>query len=688
MSAWAKALFEPARIALIGASPTQGKAGFVTLSNLLSDRAGFKGEVVPVHLKEQDILGRQTYLRVRDIPGGADLAVVVTPPVTLPAVMEDCAAAGVKTALVISSGFAETGSEGQALEQQMADVAREGGVRVVGPNCFGVINAHSGLNASIGLGIPGPGGISLITQSGAYGMAAFTRSIEDGIGFAKVASPGNKVDVNEVDFLRVLGKDSETRVIAMLIESFSDGRAFFDAARAITPNKPILVLKTGRGEAAKRAAASHTAALAGDNAIASAALEQAGVTLVRDGLALLDAAFALDRQGHLRGRRVGIVTNSGGTGVELADLLEEGGLLVPRLSDALQRQIAPLLAAFGSAQNPIDMTTDWKRYPEIYGKVMRTLLGSNEIDAVMLVLLQRSALMVEVTDRVIVELERARAQGNAKPVHVCWVAPSEADGNRAKLRAAGIPCEPWTDRAARSLIATLAPQTHDVPNLGRASKQPEKSAGSPWLASQQVFEQLEKAALPLAPWLIAHTSSEAAQAAVAIGFPVVMKAERPGLVHKSDAGGVILNLPDEAAVVRTFDAFASQLEPGPALIQAQAEPGLELIIGGYRDPQFGPVVMLGLGGVWVETLGDVALRLAPIDEAEARAMIGELKGAAVLDGLRGGATVDRDALASLVAGISCWFAAASWAQELDINPLIANEKSLQIVDARIRLDGC
>jgi len=686
MTAWAKALFDPGRLALVGATPKKGKAGYIAMSNLLSADAGFAGEVIPIHPKEQEVLGRQAYRRLVDIEGGADLAIIVTPPATLPEVMQDCAEAKIGAALVISSGFAETGADGKALEDRMMAIAREGSIRVVGPNCFGVINARNGLNASIALGLPAAGGISLITQSGAYGMAAFTHSREAEIGFAKVVSPGNKADINEVDLLEVLGDDDETRVIAMLMESFNDGRGFFDVARAITPKKPIVVLKTGRGEAAKRAAASHTAALAGDTAIASAALEQAGVIVVRDGLALLDAAAALDRQGPLRGNRVGIVTNSGGTGVELADLLEEGGLRVPKLSQALQSEIAALLPAHGSAQNPIDMTTDWGRYPEIYGGATRALFASDEIDAIVLILLQRSALMSEVTDRVVAEFERARASGNNKPLHVCWVSSSEADGNRKKLLAASIPCEPWTDRAARCLIDTCARDVHPVPSL-RAPEpaNPDAAVGAEWLPAPAVFSLLEGLDLPLTPWRVAETGSQAVEAASQLGFPVVMKAEREGLVHKSEAGGVALDLSDQDAVQRTFANFEERLGPGAALLQAQAAAGLELIVGGYRDPQFGPIVLFGLGGVWVEALGDVALRLAPIGHAEALDMIASLKAQTLLEGHRGGPSVDRTALAGLIAKVSAWFAATPWAKEFDINPLILNEKGLAVVDARIRL---
>ena len=266
--------------------------------------------------------------------------------------IEECAQAHAKAAVILTGGFAEVGDEGRALQNRVIAAARAGGVRLIGPNCFGVINAHAGLNASIGIGLPTAGAVSLFTQSGAYGMAAFSRSKEEGIGFAKVIAPGNKADLDETEIVTYLGNDPDTRVIAMLLESISDGAAFLDAVRAVTSVKPVIVLKTGRNKTAQRAAASHTAALAGDYRITAAALRQAGVRLVEDGLSLLDVAAALASQPPLHGNRIAIITNSGGTGVELTDLLEDEGLAVPQLSQALQAKIRKFIPAYGSAGNP------------------------------------------------------------------------------------------------------------------------------------------------------------------------------------------------------------------------------------------------------------------------------------------------------------------------------------------------
>jgi acetyltransferase len=372
----------------------------------------------------------------------------------------------VTAAVIVTGGFAESGAAGKTLQDRIAATARGGGVRLVGPNCFGVINVHAGLNASLGLGLPEPGGVSLFTQSGAYGMAAFSRSKEGGVGFAKVIAPGNKADLDETEVVAYLGADPKTRVIALLLESIRDGAAFVEAVRRVTPFKPVVILKTGRHGAAQRAAASHTDALAGDYRVASAALRQAGARLVEDGLSLLDVASALDLGPPLSGRRVAIVTNSGGTGVELTDLLEEQGLAVPALSEGLQREIETWIPAYGSAVNPVDVTTDWPRFATMYGNTLAALLASGEVDAVVPVLLQRSALMPEVTERVISEYAAARGAGSAVAVHACWVGPQGSEDNRRRLLGAGIPCHPWAARTARTLAACLAPARYDPPAIG------------------------------------------------------------------------------------------------------------------------------------------------------------------------------------------------------------------------------
>jgi acyl-CoA synthetase (NDP forming) len=687
VTSWQESLFHPRRVAVVGASASPGKAGALFLRNLTAAEAGFRGEVIAIHSTASELLGRPAYPALAAVPERVDLALVVTPPAAVPKVVADCGAARVPVAVIISGGFAETGAHGAELQREIARIATTTGVRIVGPNCFGVINTSCGLNCSLSIGLPGRGGVSLVTQSGAYGMAAFSRSIDEGFGFAKIVALGNKIDLNEADLLAFLGQDPETKVVAILLESLTGGRRFFEIAAEVAARKPLVVLKTGRHPGAQRAAASHTAALSSDEAVLSAALRQAGAHVVEDGKTLLDVASALDRQPPLRGTRVGIITNSGGTGVELADLFEERGLTVPALSPELQATIASMLPPQGSAVNPIDVTTQWECFAKMYASSAEALMESEEVDAVVPVLLQRSALMPEVTDALIAVHEQARQRGSLKPIHVCWVAPRTADVNREKLRAAGIVCHEWPIATASVVAATISkpPRAPAQPSNSQAIPMPDAVDKAGWLASDAALSLLQQAGFPVARWALVANSHEAVPAARGLKFPVVLKAERTGLVHKSEADAVRLGLRDDVAVATAFEDFCCRLGAGPAIVQEQAGLGLELAIGTRRDLQFGPVVMAGLGGVWIEALEDMALRLAPVTAEEALAMLGELKGRKILSGSRGQAAVDLVRFAKLIADVSQWFDAAAWLGELDLNPIIASGDNLKIVDARMRV---
>ena len=701
MTSWGDAAFAPRRIALVGASAEAGKAGRLLLDNLL---ASGLHEIVPIHPSASEIGGHTAYPSVAAAPGAIDLAVIVTPAATTVQVIADCALARVPVALILSGGFKETGVAGAAIEAEVLRAARagsgsgssSGGLRLIGPNCFGLIDVQRGLNASLAMGLPRAGGVSLFTQSGSYGMAAFSRSRDGAIGFAKVLAAGNKADVSEVDAIRFFGADPATRVIALVLESIADGPALVAALREVTPLKPVVILKTGRGTAGKRAAASHTAALAQDFAVAHAVLRQAGAVLVDDGLSLFDVAAALDRQPPLRGRRVAIISNSGGTGVELADLLEAQGLAVPALSAALQQRIAAHLPAHGSAANPIDVTTDWKRFATMYRESLRALLASDEIDAVVPVLLQRSALDEGVVAAVIEEVAEASTAARAdvcaaaKPVHVCWVAPAQGDALRRRLQDAGLPCHEWAARTARVLAHCRTTAADAPPAVGDPYPFPFANSrdvpADGWLAPDALFTLLGAWGLPIAPWRLADNSDAAVAAAMALGFPAVLKAVRTALVHKTEAGAVRLGLADAAAVRSAFASLAATLGPGPVLVQAQAERGVELMLGAVRDATFGPLVVCGLGGIWAEALDDVALRLAPFAPGVALQALGELRGSPLLAGLRGAPGVDREALAALISTLSIAVARAPWCAELDLNPLIASGHRFTIVDARMRIE--
>jgi len=678
-----EAIFNPRRVAVVGASDREGKMGALFMDNL----AGFEGEVVPVTTSQETVAGAKAYPSLRDVPGTIDLAVILVPAEAVPGVMSDAAEAGVSAAVVISGGFAEAGPEGAGLQKDMLAAAGAGGVRVVGPNCFGVQNCNAGLNASMAGGTPAPGGdIALVTQSGAYGMAIYTLGVEERIRFSKVYAAGNKADIDDAEVLTYLGDDDDSSVLCLFLESIDPGRAWYEAARRITPEKPVIVAKTGRTEAGARAAVSHTAAMAGAAAVAAAAIEQAGAVVVASGLEMADTAKALDWQPLPGGPRVGIITNSGGTGVELTDLLGEAGLVVPELSDALQGRLTEVLPPFAGARNPVDITPAWRRFAELYAFCLEELASSGEVDIVVVVLLQRSALDPEVAASVRDAVARLRTAATEVPVYVCWVAPREAQANADLLQGAGIPCFQWPQRTARALGHAWGYARRRTA-LRQAPARPERPAGLALPAEGLVGP--EEAAGLMATFgisvpgqVVCGDVDAAAAAAEDLGYPVVAKAVAGRLTHKSESGGVRVGLTDAAAVRSAAEELFGLDDEARVLIQEQVT-GVEVIVGGYRDAGWGPGVMVGLGGVFVELLQDTVLRLAPIDRREAAAALRSLRGYGALSGARGRRPVDLDALADVIAATSRLMASLDEVSEIDLNPVIATSEGATAVDVRV-----
>ncbi|MGH3122170.1 MAG: CoA-binding protein, partial [Streptosporangiaceae bacterium] len=419
------------------------------MGRLLWDNlAGFPGEVLPVGPAAR-VGGRVAYPDLRDVPGQVDLAVIATPAATVPGIVRSAADKGVAAVVVLSAGFAETGDDGAKLQDEAVAAARAGGVRLVGPNCFGVQNADLPLNASIAAGTPrGGGGVTIVTQSGSYGMAVHALGQDEGLRVAKVFAAGNKADITDAELLAYLRQDPDTSVICLLLESITDARGFFAEACLTTPHKPVIAAVGGRTSAGQRAAVSHTAALASDDVVRDAALRQAGVVRVRTGLQVLDAARALSSQPVPRGPRVAVITNSGGTGVELTDLLADEGLVVPELSESLQAGLRAIMPAYASARNPVDMTPAWNLFTTVYPGAIEMLARSGEVDVIVPVLLQRSA-SAEVAEAVRDAVQRLRADADAVPVYVCWVAPRSAGAHAGILNEAGVPCFPWPERTAQ-----------------------------------------------------------------------------------------------------------------------------------------------------------------------------------------------------------------------------------------------
>ena len=681
------AVFHPRRIALVGASDQPGSVGELFWRNLST----FPGEVLPVNPSRTTVSGHRAFRRITDIDGGVDLAVIVVPAAAVPDTIRDAAAMGVPAAVVISGGFGETGPEGRQLQEEMLAVARAGGVRIVGPNCFGVQNCESGLNASLAVGAPPGGGtISLVTQSGAYGMALHSLGRDEQVRFSKVYAAGNKIDLSDSELLTYLATDDSSRTLCFFLESLPDGRAFVDAARSVSTHRPVIVCKTGRSSAGARAAQSHTAGMAGEHRVWSAALEQAGVVLARSGLEMMDAARALDGQPLPTGDRVGIVTNSGGTGVELVDLLADECLDVPSLSPVLQHALAADLPPHASAQNPVDITPVWQQFPALYPAVVERLARSGEVDAVVAVLLQRSA-TAEVASALADAVTSMRADGVAVPVYVCWVASHQARAEADPLRTAGVPCFEWPERTARALghaarYAAARARLSATPTIPTATRSPARlQHASGWLDVTTAAASLEDHGVQCVRWRLCDDVADALAAARELGYPVVLKADHPDVVHKTDVQGVRLGLRDEIQVATAASDLLA-LIPGTRLLMQAQSSGVEVIVGGLRDPQFGPVVLVGMGGVDVERLDDVVLGLAPVDAGEAGRLLTRLRGYARLRGSRGRPPVDVDALSELVARVGDLMLAEPGVDELDLNPVFARPDGCLVADWRIHAD--
>jgi acyl-CoA synthetase (NDP forming) len=689
------AVFAPRRVALVGASDRPGSVGRLLWDNL----DGFPGEVVPVGPAER-VGGQVAYPALGDVPGEVDLAVLATPAATVPGIIRAAAAKGVPAVVVLSAGFAETGSEGAALQAEAVAAARAGGVRLVGPNCFGVQNADLPLNASIAAGAPrGGGGVSIVTQSGSYGMAVHALGQDEGLRVAKVFAAGNKADITDAELLAYLRQDPDTSVICLLLESITDARGFFTEACLTTTHKPVVAVVGGRTSAGQRAALSHTAALATDDAVRDAALRQAGVVRVRTGLQVLDAARALSSQPVPRGPRVAVITNSGGTGVELTDLLADQGLVVPELSESLQKELRAIMPAYASARNPVDMTPAWKLFTTVYPGAIDLLARSGEVDVVVPVLLQRSA-SAEVAKAVRDAVERLRADSVPVPVYVCWVAPRSADEHARVLHEAGVPCFPWPERTAQVAGVAVrcgaglrreetrvprdgAPDAEDQAPGTEAGAAPLRApAANRFLPARTARDLLVASGITVIETVCCRSAASAAAAADRLGYPVVAKVDHPDLVHKSDAGGVRLGLGSGAEVAEAAAELLGLAEGAGVLMQHQHR-GVELLVGGVRDPEFGAMVMAGFGGVLVETQRDVQLAVAPVDAGQARAMLSSLRGAAILGGLRGSPPVHLGFVAETIVAIGNLMIAHPEIAELDLNPILAGPDGCVAVDWRI-----
>lgn len=697
-----ESIFAPKNIAVIGATEKEGSVGRTILWNLIS--SPFGGAVFPINPKRPSLLGIKAYPSIKDVPDQVDLAVIVTPATSIPGIISECAEAGVKGAIVISAGFKEVGPAGVELEHQLLQNARKGGMRVVGPNCLGVMNPISGLNATFAAGMARKGHVAFISQSGALCTAVLDWSFKENVGFSSFVSVGSMLDVDWGDLIYYLGDDPHTDSIVIYMESIGDARSFISAAREVALSKPIIVIKPGRTEGAARAAASHTGSLTGSDEVLDAAFRRAGVLRVNSISEIFSMAEVLGRQPRPKGPRLTILTNAGGPGVLATDtLLTTGGELAEISSETMQK-LNEFLPASWSHNNPIDIIGDAD--PQRYAKSLEVAAQDPNSDGLLVILTPQA--MTDPTATA--EALKSYAKTYEKPILASWSGGKEVAAGEAVLNKVGIPTFEYPDDAAQAFtymwqstfnLKTLyeTPSLPDDEGAGPDRAQAKaiidhvRETGRELLTEAESKQLLAAYGIPTTPTLIAKSAKEAGEMASSLGFPIVVKLHSETITHKTDVGGVILNLNNSAEVEAAFNAInhsVTEKAGAEHFLGVTVQPmikmeGYELIIGSSIDPQFGPVLLFGTGGQLVEVYKDRALALPPLNTTLSRRMIERTKIYTALKGVRGRKPVDLDALEKLLVRFSQLVVEQRWIKELDINPLIASPDGLLALDGRVVL---
>jgi len=696
------AMFTPRSVAVIGATSRPGTVGRTVLENLL--RGAAQGKVYAVNARHPEVLGLKTYSSIRDVPRPVDLAVVTTPAATVPQIIGECVDAGVGSAIVISAGFRERGAEGAALEQQILEHVQRGSLRLIGPNCLGIMNPAINLNATFVKDPPKAGNVAFLSQSGALLVAILDWSAREQVGFSAIVSTGSMLDVGWGDLLDYFGDDPRTKSILIYMESVGDARSFLSAAREVALTKPIIVIKAGRSEAASRAAASHTGALTGSDEVLDAAFHRSGVLRVHNIADLFYMAEVLSRQPRPKGPRLTILTNAGGPGVLATDSLVANGGELAKLSPESLRLLDEFLPAHWSHNNPIDVLADTDS--ERYARALEIASQDPNSDGLLVILVpQAMADPVQVAERM-----KAHAKG-PKPILASWMGGNSIAAGEAILNAAGIPTFPYPDTAARAFTymwrySCNLRGLYETPSLtdqseleGSSRTQAEhiilsaRDKGRVLLTELESKQLLSLYGIPVVETRAAANEDEAAKIAAELGFPVVVKVLSETITHKTDVGGVKLNLQDEAEVRSAYRAIQSSVaeKAGPGQFSgATVQPmvkldGYELILGSSIDPQFGPVILFGSGGQLVEVYRDRALAIPPLNTTLAQRLMEQTRIFTALQGVRGRKPVNLAALESLLVRFSQLVLEQRWISEIDINPLLASPEHLLALDARIVL---
>jgi acetyltransferase len=697
--------FAPQRVAVIGATENPGSVGRTLFWNLISNPFG--GAVFPVNPKRSHVLGVKAYPNIRAIPEQIDLAVIVTPAVSVPKVIRDCVDAKIKAAIVISAGFKELGPEGAKLEQDTLAEARRGKIRIIGPNCLGVMCPTTGLNATFAAAMARPGNIGFISQSGALCTAVLDWSLREMVGFSAFISIGAMADVGWGDLIDYLGDDPRTRSIILYMESIGDARGFLSAARDVALSKPIIVIKAGRSEAAAKAAASHTGTLAGSDEVLAAAFRRCGVLRVQTMGQLFYVAEVLGKQPRPKGPRLAILTNAGGPGVLATDTLIGVGGALAELAPETMEALNAILPREWSHNNPIDILGD--ATPERYAKAVEIVAKDPNTDGLLTILTPQA--MTDPTQ--IAEQLKPFAKLDGKPILASWMGGTGVAAGEQILNRAGIPTFAYPDTAAR-IFHYMWQYTYNLRGLYETPAMPAdfeqtaarhaeaaktieeaRKAGRTILTEVESKKVLAAYGIPTVETQIAKNADEAATLAKKIGYPVVVKLYSETISHKTDVGGVKLNLTDAEAVRKAFRAIESSVTEKAGAQHFQGvtvQPmvkldGYEIIIGSSLDVQFGPVLLFGTGGQLVEVFKDRALALPPLNTTLARRMMEQTKIYTALKGVRGRKAVDLAALEQIMVRFSHLVVEQRWVKEIDINPMLASEERLIALDARVVVHG-
>lgn len=696
------AIFKPTNIAVIGATEKAGSVGRTILWNLISNPFG--GTVFPVSATRSSVLGIRAYKTIAEVPEKLDLVVIVTPAKSVPGIIQECVDLGVPGAIIISAGFKETGPAGAALEDEILKIAH-GKMRIIGPNCLGVMSPRSGINATFAGAMARPGNVAFISQSGAICTSVLDWSFKENVGFSAFVSIGSMLDVNWGDLIYYLGDDPQTHSIVIYMESVGDARAFMSAAREVARSKPIIVIKAGRTEAAAAAAASHTGTLTGSDEVLAAAFRRCGIMRVDRIADIFYMSEVLAKQPHAKGNRLTIVTNAGGPGVLATDaLILDGGLLADISQETMEKLNAFLPAAW-SHNNPIDILGDAE--PERYAKALEIAAQDPNSDGLLVILTPQA--MTDPTQTA--EQLKPYARLGDKPVLASWMGGAEVAAGESILNRVNIPTFAYPDTAVRAfnylwrynynlraLYETpILPEDSydDAPDreLVRTIIDKARAGGRTILTEDESKKVLAAYKIPTTPNIIAPTADEAVAAADSIGYPVVLKIHSETITHKTDVGGVMLNLGDADAVRNAFNAIKTNVAEkvgaehfGGVAVQAMVKmEGYELIVGSSVDPQFGPVMLFGSGGTLVEVFKDRALGLPPLTTTLARRMMEQTKIYEALHGIRGRKPVDLAAMEQLLVRFSQIVVEQPWIKEMDINPLLASPERLLALDARVVL---